>query len=1044
MKKLILPASKRAGLPSTTFHFRAWLPALLAVSATAMADNFPAPYDSHKEKSYPMPAAEAAEKMTMPPGFKTQVFASEPDVQNPIAMTWDGRGRLWIAENYTYAEPPKKIDLSLRDRILIFEDKNGNGHFSSRKVFTDNLQVLTSLEVGRGGVWAMCPPNLLFIPDRHGNDTPDAAPQVVLDGFTVPAENYHNFANGLRFGPDGWLYGRVGGSAPGEVGAPGTPPDQRVPLRGGIWRYHPERKIFETITAGLTNPWGHDWNADGELFNVNTVNGHFWHAFAGAHFVRGSTMDPTSHVYELINMHADHWHFDTGKRWTDSRGGAANAYGGGHSHIGAMFYLGDNWPAEYRGRFYTLNQHGRRANEELVERLGSGYVAHRGVDTMLAADPWFVGIDLSYGPDGGVFVLDWSDTGECHGHQGVDRTSGRIFKITYGQPKPVDAGDFTKLSEAELAGMHTRLNEWFSRQARVELTSRAATGQKLDDAKQQLRAIFDSNPDYTVKLRALWTLFDIGGADNAFLKAQLQHPNEHVRTWAIRMLSDAWPLDLVTCRRPTWRPDYAAAEAAAPLWQDDLARLAREDPSSLVHLALASTLQRLPVGQRAAIAEGLVSHREEADDHNLPLMIWYGLIPVSDSDPAALVKVAAQCAMPVTRKYIARRLTEDVEKNPQPLNDLLKVALANPSADYARDILEGMAETLAGWRKAPKPATWDALAQKLAALPGAPLDGQVRELSVVFGDGRALDELKKIALDNDADMTLRKSALQTLIDNRSPDLRAICETLLQVRFINPIAARGLASFADPSIGDALVKAYKQFHPTDRPQLLATLVSRPSFAGPLLKAVGEGKIPRTDITPFHARQIRGFHDPALDKQLSEVWGEVHESAADKVQYIAKLKHELTPAIMAKADLGAGRLVFSQTCAICHRLYGEGADVGPDLTGSGRANLDYLLENVVDPSAVVPVEFRLHIVNLKDGRVLNGFVTGKSDRTLTLKTMTEKLTLDRAEITGIQELSQSLMPEGLLQSLGDEKVRDLLGYLMHPSQVPLPAEAPTAAH
>jgi len=1043
MKKLMLHPSKQTRIASSILPFRAWLPALLAISTMAAADNFPAPYNSHKEQTQPMPAAEAAAKFTLPPGFKATVFASEPDVQNPIAMTWDGKGRLWVAENYTYAEPPKKIDLSLRDRILIFEDKKGDGHFSSRKVFTDNLQALTSIEVGHGGVWAMCPPNLLFIPDRKGADAPDSAPEVVLDGFTIPAENYHNFANGLRFGPDGWLYGRVGGSAPGEIGAPGTPADQRVPVRGGIWRYHPERKVFENVITGLTNPWGHDWNADGELFNVNTVNGHFWHAFAGAHFARGSTQD-SSHIYQLIDMHADHWHFDTGKKWTDSRGGAANAYGGGHSHIGAMFYLGDNWPAEYRGRFYTLNQHGRRANEELVERTGSGYVAHRGQDTMFAADPWFVGIDLSYGPDGGVFVLDWSDTGECHGHQGVDRTSGRIFKVTYGDPKPVEAGDFVKLSATELVGMHTRLNEWFSRRARVELASRAATGQNLDDAKRLLRAMFDSEPNYTVKLRALWTLFQIGGADEAFLKAQLHHPNEHVRTWAIRMLTDTWPLDTATSRRPTWRPDYAAAEAAAPLLQEDLVNLARQDWSGLVHLALASTLQRLPLGQRAAVAEGLVSHRNEADDHNLPLMIWYGLVPVADSDPGALVNVAAQCEMSLTRKYIARRLTEYVEKNPKPLDDLLKVAFANPSQEFSRDILAGMAETLAGWRKAPKPPSWDALAQKLTALSDPSLSASVRQLSVVFGDGRALDELKKVALDNDADMALRKSALQTLIDNKSPDLRKICETLLSVRFINPIAARGLASFTDPSIGDTLVKAYKQFHPTDRAQLLATLVSRPSFAGPLLKAVGEGKIPRTDITPFHARQIRAFKDPELDKQLSEVWGEVHESAADKVQFIAKLKKQLSPAVMAKADLSAGRLVFSQTCAVCHRLYGEGADVGPDLTGSGRANLDYLLENVVDPSAVVAVEYRLNIVNLKDGRVLSGFITGKSDRTLTLKTMTEKLTLDRADISGIQEVPQSLMPEGLLQSLGDAKVRDLLGYLMHPNQVPLPTEAPSATH
>ena len=1038
MHSPIHSAWKRSAFLRSTSFLRAFLLACLSITAAA-AEDFPAPYNSHPEQSKPMPAAEAAAKMELPPGFKAQVFAAEPDVQNPIAMTWDGRGRLWIAENYTYAESARKFDLSLHDRILIFEDKNGDGHFSSRKVFTDTLQMLTSIEVGHGGVWAMCPPNLLFIPDRKGSDKPDAAPEVVLDGFTVPAENYHNFASGLRFGPDGWLYGRCGASAPGEVGAPGTPPDQRLPLRGGMWRYHPERKVFETITAGLTNPWGHDWNEFGELFNVNTVNGHLWHDFAGAHFVRGATVDPNPHVYSLIDTHADHWHFDTGKSWMNSRAGAANSYGGGHSHIGAMVYLGDNWPAEYRGRLYTLNQHGRRANEELLERTGSGYVAHRGKDTMLSADPWFVGLDLSYGPDGGVFVLDWSDTGECHGRNGIDRTSGRIFKITYGDPKRADVSDMSTKSPKELAELHTRSNEWFSRRARVELASRAGAGQNLDDGKQALRAIFDSQSDVAVKLRALWSLHAIGGADDAFLKAQLRNPDEHIRTWAIRLLSDAWPLDTVVSVRLSWRPDYAAAEKAAPMWQEELTRVAREDPSALVRLALASTLQRLPVGQRAEIAEGLVAHREDAADHNLPMLEWYGLIPVGDSDPAALERVAARCELPLTRKFIARRLTEDIEKNGKPLDDLLKVAIEKSSPDFAGDVLAGIAETLAGWRKAPKPASWDALVGKLASLPGAPLADRVRELSVVFGDGRALDEVKKVALDKDADMKQRKSALQTLIDNHAPDLRNICETLIHVQFLNPIAARGLASFDDPAIGETLVGAYKQFHLSERPQLLATLVSRPTFARPLLAAVGAGKIPRSDITPFHARQIRGFKDAELDSELAKVWGEVRETPADKLQYIAKLKKELTPQVIANADKSAGRLAFTQTCAICHRLYGEGADVGPDLTGSGRANLDYLLENIVDPSAVVPAEFKMNVVTLKDGRVLNGFVSAKSDRTLTLKTMTEKLTIDRGDITKIQELEQSLMPEGLLQVLGDAKVRDLLAYLMHPSQVALPPEA-----
>src|SRR5262245_39357364 len=255
---------------------------LLLPSLSLAASEFPVPYNSEPGQTGRMSAAETAATMQLPPGFKATVFASEPDVQNPIAMAWDSRGRLWIAENYTFAESGRKFDLNLRDRILIFEDTNGDGHFDSRKVFTDEVQMLTSIEVGHGGVWLMCPPQLLFIPDRDRDGVPDGPPEVILDGLVGSPEMYHTFANGLRFGPDGWLYGRCGASSAGEIGVPGTPPEERIPLRGTLWRYHPQRKVAEVISSGTTNPWGHDWNEHGELFFINTVNGHLWHEFAGA------------------------------------------------------------------------------------------------------------------------------------------------------------------------------------------------------------------------------------------------------------------------------------------------------------------------------------------------------------------------------------------------------------------------------------------------------------------------------------------------------------------------------------------------------------------------------------------------------------------------------------------------------------------------------------------------------------------------------------------------------------------------------------------
>jgi len=1005
------------------------LAALTVAVATLRADEFPALYNSAKDAGSPIPAEEALTKLAMPPGFKATIFAAEPDVQNPIAMCFDAKGRLWIAENYTYAERPLRFDLRLRDRILVFEDAKGDGHATKRTVYDDRLQMLTSIARGDGGVWAMCPPGLLFIPDKDASGLSGGTPQVVLDGFTVPSDNYHNFANGLSWGPDGWLYGRCGASCPGEVGLPGTPAERRVPLRGTMWRYQPQRKVFEALSSGTTNPWGHDWDEHGELFFVNTVNGHLWHGITGAHFTRPHTLDANPRAYGLIDQHADHYHFDTGKGWQASRDGAANDLGGGHAHCGTVIYQGDNWPEPYRGKLFTINYHGRRFNTERLERIGSGYVGKREPDIMLFGDPWFRGIDLATGPDGGVFVLDYSDTGECHQSTGVNRTSGRIYKITYdgGATSPPASWDISQLSAIDLAKLHRSANDWYAREASRLLQTKALAGQEdLTDARATLGKQLDKEKQGALRLRALWTLRLIGGVDDAKLRTLLHDENEHLRTWAIRLLTDDWPLD--TCLGP--RPARPEAQPPADLVAE-FARMAREDPSGLVRLTLASTLQRLPLEDRAAVAGPLLARAEDAQDHNMPLMVWYGLIALADRNLSALPALADKCEWPLTRRYIARRITEDVEKNPAPLNELLKLAAEKPAA-FQDDVLGGMNEAFTGWRKAPKPATWDALVAKL----DPSLADRARDLGALFGDGRALDEVRRVALDKNADIGARKVALQTLDDARPPELRKICEQLLGERYLNAVAIRGLAQEDDPVLGAKMVAAYRSFTPGDRPQVITALVSRPAWARALLDAVAAGKIPRTDIAAFHARQILNLNDPALTARLKEVWGDLRESPAAIKELIGKLRTVLTPDALAQADPHAGRAVFASICATCHTLYGEGGKIGPDLTGANRDNLDYLLENIADPSAVVAPDFRMSLITLKDGRVLAGMVAAKSDHTLTLRTMTDVQTVERGEIAKIEESALSMMPEGLLAAFTPEQTRNLFAYLMGHQQVELP--------
>ena len=290
--------------------------------------------------------------------------------------------------------------------------------------------------------------------------------------------------------------------------------------------------------------------------------------------------------------------------------------------------------------------------------------------------------------------------------------------------------------------------------------------------------------------------------------------------------------------------------------------MARDDSSGLVRLVLASTLQRLPVNRRADLARALLSRGEDAADHNLPALIWTGLIPVAESNAAALASLASDANQPSVVRLIARRLGEDVDSHPGPVNSLLSFSGSRP-AEFRAQVVGGLVDALAGVRKARKPEGWDGFQSKLDTKADSGLGARVRELNVLFGDGRALEEVKRLALDEKADVETRKAALRTLIEGRPSDLRSICERLVRVRYLNAVAVRGLALFDDPEIGKSLVRNYRAFHPSDRPAALDVLVSRPSFARALLDEVAAGRIPRSDLTSFHARQIQSLGDAALE-------------------------------------------------------------------------------------------------------------------------------------------------------------------------------------
>ena len=408
-------------------------------------------------------AKETAAGVEAPDGFFVDVIAAEPDIVQPIALAWDHRGRLYVAECRTYADRTLNYDLTESDRIVVLEDRDADGSFETRTVFAEGLQRLTGIEVGFGGVWALTSPTMVFIPDADGDLVPDGPSVIRLDGFDLKYTR-HTIANGLKWGPDGWLYGRQGIVAVSEIGPPGASKEERLSIDTGIWRFHPQTNQIEAWTRGGTNPWGHDWNEDGELFYINTVIGHFWHGIPGAYTKRMFGQHQRPYLYRLIDMHADHWHFDIKGAWQNTRENpdAEDAFGGGHAHTGLMIYQADKWPEEYRGDAYTLNFHGRRINRESLHREGSGYVAKHEKDLVKFPDRWFRGIDLAQGPDGDVYVLDWSDTGECHDHDGIHRESGRIYRVRYGEA----ASGPVKVPETwnEIDAWLRHSNVWYARQ----------------------------------------------------------------------------------------------------------------------------------------------------------------------------------------------------------------------------------------------------------------------------------------------------------------------------------------------------------------------------------------------------------------------------------------------------------------------------------------------------------------------------------------------------------------------------------------------------
>jgi len=980
---------------------------------------------------------EARAAMTVPPGFAVDLIAAEPRIHQPVAFTFDERGRIWVAEAHTY--PIRAPEGGGADRIVILEDSNGDGEFDKRTVFIEGLNLVSGLEVGFGGVWVGAAPYLLFIADRDGDDVPDGPPVTLLDGWGY--QDTHETLNAFNWGPDGWLYGCQGVFTHSLIGAPGTPEDQRTALNAGVWRYHPTRHQFEVFAHGTSNPWGVDFDDSGQAFITACVISHAFHVIQGGRYQRqaGRHFDP--YTFDDLKTIADHHHYAgniSDHAWWGRdeavEDDATSQAGGGHAHCGAMVYLGDNWPKSYRNTLMMANIHGNRVNLDHLRRDGSGFIAAHGRDVIFANDPWFRGINLRYGPDGAVYLIDWYDPNACHrtSPEIWDRSNGRLYRVRYGELSPVPV-DLSAASDEELARLHEHENDWFVRAARRVLQARHASSSASGEsaaAKTELRAALwahaaDASLPSDRRLRYLWTCHALDSLSDAEALTLLQDRDENLRAWAMQLLTD----------RPR-----STGEALQPLSPEVLAQLRElsvRERSSRVRLYLASLLQRVPLADRWQLAEGLVAHADSSGDRNVPLMIWYGISPLVPQDPQRAMDLAAQTRIPQVRQFIFRRAAMD----PKLLEPLVARLVDAADAATSKEIVAEMRRGAEQWGRIQPPPRWSEVVAKLAADEDAGLRDSLRFLSITFGDKSIFPILRATAADAAQPLEARRDALAALAQGRDTELLPLALALLSDAAIRGDVIPLLARFESPSVAERLLSGYAQWPAEHQRPAIDVLITRPQHAHRLLDAIASEQLPSAHLTAVHVSRISQLGDDGLVDRLTELWGAVRPSSEDIRKQIESLASELTPAVLQQADRSQGRAVYAKTCSQCHILFGDGGNLGPDLTGADRGNVGYWLENILDPNAVVGKDYQTLTALTADGRVVTGLLREETDVAIVLEDAEKRITLPQSEIESIAPTSKSLMPEGLLQPLTPEQVASLIAYLQSSGQVPLPGQIPS---
>jgi len=971
-------------------------------------------FDNRKASGQPyLDPQETVKRFQVQPGYEVTLFAGEPDVINPVAFTVDERGRLWVVENFEYPQrtPPGQKP---RDRIRVLEDTDGDGRVDRSTVWADGQtmpigwDLATGIEIGHGGVFLGAPPYLFFLRDTDGDGKCDKQ-EILLKGFG--SQDTHETLNTFQWGPDSKLYGLHGVFTNSVV--------EGIKMNAAVWRYSPQAPggkgqvegTFDIFAEGTSNPWGMDFDSQGQCFLACCVIPHLFHMVPGGTYKRqaGSSFNP--YAYGLLNEICDHIHHKES----------------GWAHAGLLYLDGSHVPEPLRGSLIMGSIHGCSIKRDTLRPNGSTYIGGHANDFLVSGDKNVRPINLRWGPDGSIYLIDWHDQNPCHQapKESWDKERGRIYRIQRTQAARTQREgpvDLAKKSSKELVALLTHDIPYQYRTAlRLlnERRDRAIGGELRNLAFKSENAIH--------ALRGLWGMYAIGIFDDQAALDALSSANPWLRYWGVRFAGEAGEVSAKVLER--------------------LTELARTEPTPQVRLQLASTCQQLKKQDVLPILHHLLTHKEDARDACLPLLIWLALEPRVQTGAGGatldwLRDNAAGNAL-VTDHIVPRTMRRLVaEDRPENLQACVAFLAGVQDSAVRRRALEGLTEALKN-RQVDPPSSWKSAFANLLKDNDTGVQDLARRLAVNFQDPQAIARALTLAVSTEATTAVRLEALrdialsrparglqvlqQLLRDEKSPEL--LCEV-----------CRALASYDQPEIAGTVLGEWKQLPPAVRSEAVNLLAARKAWASELLTAVGKGNVPRTDLNDNAILRISTFKDAALNEQVEKVWGRFRPTPAELETLIAKMRDYLhTPLTTGGSAVGTagnsferGRKVFDHQCAKCHKFDGRGATVGPNLDGAGR-DIEYLLTNILDPNRVIGQPYFVHLVELKDGRIEQGILAAEDNRSITLKAENDVVkVIQRKDIEGkILSQPKSIMPEGLANNMTAQDFRDLLRYVMaHP--------------